>query len=155
MSRPRFLKIFLQINIFSVFSILPLTVHAQGTETVLQERARQPTARVLPSTAPGISHPASAAQHKHPPAPSADHLGAIFDTESISSLLNRNNDALRRSDDSRLLCARRSLRPSCASFRLTGTGCRNAASALSSPTREKRWRMLAAALARACPTPMN
>ena len=47
MSRPRFLKIFLQINIFSVFSILPLTVHAQGTVSVLQQSARQPTAQLL------------------------------------------------------------------------------------------------------------
>ncbi|GBR45953.1 carbohydrate-selective porin B [Gluconobacter roseus NBRC 3990] len=50
-----------------------------------------------------MSHPAARTQSKsatrpHPPAPSADHLGAIFDTESISSLLNRNDDALRRSD---------------------------------------------------------
>ncbi|MBF0865516.1 hypothetical protein HKD34_12465, partial [Gluconobacter sp. R71656] len=53
----------------------------------------------MPSTASAVALPPAQkapAHHPHPPAPSADHLGAIFDTESISSLLNRNDDALRR-----------------------------------------------------------
>lgn len=102
MSCKYFLKTFLKINILSVLSTIPLTVHAQGTSQPPQQTVPHAAPRILPSTSPGVSLPTTQthppARHPHPPAPSADHLGAIFDTESISSLLNRNDDALRRSD---------------------------------------------------------
>lgn len=101
MSCKYFLKIFLQINILSAIGTLPLTVHAQDTAATAPQNVLPATPRQLPSTASAVALPPAQkapAHHPHPPAPSADHLGAIFDTESISSLLNRNDDALRRSD---------------------------------------------------------